>query len=57
MPFPIPDHLQQVDREHPIACRQQRLHPRPTVGLNTHLHLIRLGRPIQMIRDQLMQHP
>jgi hypothetical protein len=29
MPFPIPCHLQRVNREHHITCGQQRLHPRP----------------------------
>ena len=55
MPFPIPRHLQRVDRKHHIAGRQQRLHPRPTVGLDPHQHLIRLSRRIQMLRDQLVQ--
>jgi hypothetical protein len=41
--FPIPGHLQRVDRKHHIAGSQQRLHPRPALGLNAHLHLIRLG--------------
>jgi hypothetical protein len=56
MPFPIPGHLQRVDRKHHIAGRQQRLHPRPTIGFDPHLHLIRLSRRIQMFRDQLVQH-
>jgi hypothetical protein len=56
MPLPIPGHLQRVDREHHIASRQQRLHPRPTLGLNTDQHLIRFSCRIQMLRDQLMQH-
>ena len=55
MAFPIPGHLQRVDRKHHIAGRQQRLHPRPTLGLNPDQHLIRLGCRIQMLRDQLMQ--
>jgi hypothetical protein len=55
MAFPIPCHLQWVDREHQIAGRQQRLHPRPTVGFDAHLHLIRFGRRVQMLRDQLVQ--
>jgi hypothetical protein len=55
MPFPIPRHLQRVDRKHHIACRQQRLHPGPTVGLNSNQHLIQFTRRIQMLRDQLVQ--
>jgi hypothetical protein len=55
MPFPIPGHLQRVDRKHHTAGRQQRLHPRPTVGFDAQLHLVRLGRRIQMLRYQLMQ--
>jgi hypothetical protein len=45
-----------VDREHQIAGGQQRLHPRPAVGFDAQPHLVRLGRRIQMIRDQLVQH-
>ena len=55
MPFPIPGHLQRVDREHRVAGREQRLHPRPTIGLDPHQHLIRLGRGVEMLGDQLMQ--
>jgi hypothetical protein len=43
MAFPIPGHLQRVDREHHIPRRQQRLHPRPALGLNSDQHLIRFG--------------
>lgn len=43
MAFPIPCHLQRVDREYPIAGRQQRLHPRPSLGLDSDQHLIRLS--------------
>ncbi len=56
MAFPIPGHLQRVDRKHHIAGSQQRLHPRPALGLNTDQHLIRFSCRIQMLRDQLMQH-
>ena len=56
MAFPIPGHLQRVDRKHHIAGGQQRLHPRPPLGLNSDQHLIRFGCGIQMLRDQLMQH-
>jgi hypothetical protein len=43
MPFPIPGHLQRVDRKHHIAGGQQRLHPRPALGLNSNQYLIRFG--------------
>ena len=43
MAFPIPGHLQRIDRKHHIAGCQQRLHPRPPLGLNSDQHLIRLG--------------
>jgi hypothetical protein len=43
MPFPVSSHLHRVDREHHIAGGQQRLHPRPSLGLNSDQHLIRFG--------------
>ena len=43
VPFPIPGHLHRIDRKHHIAGRQQCLHPRPTLGLNSDQHLIRFG--------------
>jgi hypothetical protein len=48
-----------VDREHHIASRQQRLHPRPAVGFDAHLDLVWLDRWVKMLRGQLMQgrHP
>jgi hypothetical protein len=53
MALPIPGHLQRVDREHPISGRQQRS---PTAGLDANQHLIRLGRRVQMLRNQPKQH-
>ena len=55
MAFPIPGHLQRIDRKHHIAGSQQRLYPRPSLGLNSDQHLIRLGCRIEMLSDQLMQ--
>jgi len=55
VPFSIPGHLHRIDRKHHIAGRQQRLHSRPALGLNSDQHLIRFGGGIEMLRDQLMQ--
>ena len=55
VPFPVAGHLHRIDRIHHIAGRQQRLHPRPALGLDPDQHLIRLGRRVQMLSDQLVQ--
>jgi hypothetical protein len=43
VPFPIPRHLPRIDRIHPVPGRDQRLHPRPAVGLDPDQHLSRPG--------------
>ena len=55
VPLPIAGHLHRVDRIDHIAGGQQRLHPRPPLGLDPDQHLVRLARRVQMLRDQLMQ--
>ena len=39
VPLAVPGHLQRVDREHPVAGRDQRRDPRATVGLDPDQHL------------------
>jgi hypothetical protein len=58
MPFAVTRRRQRVDREHPIAGRQQGLHPRAAVGLNADHHGLRLV-VAEVIGDQRMQrgHP
>jgi hypothetical protein len=55
VPLPVAGHLQRVDREHAIAGRDQRLHPRPPFGLDPHHDLIRLTTRIEMLGHQLVQ--
>ena len=55
MPLPIARHLHRVDRIDGVTGGQQRLHPRPPLGLDPNLHLIRLARRVKMFRDQLVQ--
>ena len=38
-PLPVPGYLQRVDRVHPVAGGEQRLHPRTPVGLDADHHL------------------
>jgi hypothetical protein len=54
-PLPVTGHPQRVDRTHPIPRRDQRTHPRATIGLNPDRHLCRVTILLQMLGDQLMQ--
>jgi hypothetical protein len=57
MTFAVPRRRQRVDREHLIAGREQRLHPRAAVGLDPDHHLIRFGVDRQMLSQQRVQLP
>ena len=54
MPFPVAGHRHRVDRVHLIAGRQQRLHPRPAVGLDPDHDRVRLV-VAEMVGDQRVQ--
>jgi hypothetical protein len=53
--FPEPGHLQRVDRVHDVAGRDQRLHPRATIGLDPGHHLGRAGVLIDVFADHRVQ--
>jgi len=53
--FPVAGHLQRVDRIHLVAGRDQRLHPRPPLGLDTHHDLHRLVVLAHLPADQRVQ--
>jgi hypothetical protein len=53
--FPEPRHLQRVDRVHDVAGRDQRLHPRTTIGLDPDHHLDRAGVLIDVFADHRVQ--
>ena len=53
--FPIPGHLQRVDRMHLIAGRDQGLHPRTPVGFDANHHLDRRVVLAQLLADQRVQ--
>jgi hypothetical protein len=55
MTFPIPGHLQRIDRIDLVAGRDQRLHPRAAVGLDPDHHLGRLAVLTQMFADHRVQ--
>ena len=55
VPVAVARGLDRVDRPHLVAGRQQRLHPRPPVGLDPDQHLIRLVVVAEMITDQAVQ--
>ena len=55
VPVPVPRRLERVDRIHGVAGRDQRLHPRTTIGLDPDQHLLRPGVRVEMISDQLME--
>jgi hypothetical protein len=55
VPFPVPGHLQRVDRIHRVPGGDQRGHPRATVSLDPHQHRRRLGVGGQMISHQPME--
>jgi len=55
VPVPEARHLPRIDRIHRVPRRDQRLHPRPLVGLDPDRHLLRPGLRGQMGTDELMQ--
>lgn len=55
VPFAVAGSLNRVDRPHLVAGRDQRLHPRTTVGLDPDQHLVRILVVAEMIRDQGVQ--
>jgi hypothetical protein len=59
MPFPVPSHLQRVNRVHRVPGSDQRGHPRPPVGLDADQHLHLVGVLAQLLTDHRVQprHP
>jgi hypothetical protein len=55
VPFTVTGRGQRIDREHLVAGREQRLHPRTAVGLDPDDHRVRLA-VAEMVRDQSVQH-
>ena len=55
MPLPVAGGLQRVDREHLVACGDQRLRPRATVGLDADLHHRVLDPLTQLRGDHRVQ--
>jgi hypothetical protein len=55
VPFAVARHLQRIHRVDGVAGRDQRLHPRPAVGLDADHHLVALGILGQVIGDQGVQ--
>jgi hypothetical protein len=55
VPLPIAGHLPGIDRVDGVAGGDQRLHPRPAVGLDAHDDLVGLGVLLEMVGDQRVQ--
>jgi len=55
MAFSVARRLQRVDRIDGVTGSDQRLDPRPAVGLDPDQHLLRLGTLLQVITDQGVQ--
>ena len=55
VPLSVARHLPRVDRVDEVAGSDQRLHPRPTVGLDPDDDLVGLGVLIEMVGDQGVQ--
>ncbi len=55
MPVPIPGGLQRVHRVDAVTGSNQRLHPRTSVGLDPHNHLVKVRVVGEVVGDQCVQ--
>jgi hypothetical protein len=57
--LPEPRRLQRIDREHPVAGRDQRTHPGSSIGLDAHSDVVSIDVGIKMLAQECVQagHP
>ena len=55
MPLPVARHLPGINRVDGVAGGDQRLHPRPAIGLDADHDLVGLSVVIEMVGDQRVQ--